>query len=208
TTVVGTGSSGSTGDGGQATSAQLNNPSSVFVDLSGNIYISDSGNNKIRKVDTSNNISTIVGTSGELNNPTDLFVDEDSNIYIADKGNYKIKKFTPSDLSLTDIAGTGTICPDSVCGDGGDATSATFTNPSNISVDPWNNIYISDGSKVRVVNSIDKKISTFAGTTSSSYSGENTNATLGGLYSKGIFASDSGDIFFTDSLNNRIRLLF
>jgi sugar lactone lactonase YvrE len=206
TTVAGGGLS--TGENIQATDAQLSNPTGLFVDKNNNVYFADSGTNRIKKINTSNDISTIVGTNSELNNPTDLFVDEDSNIYITDKGNYRIKKFDSSDLSLTNIAGSGVICPDSICGDGGDATSATFTSPSNISLDPWNNIYVSDGSKVRLVNSIDKKISTFAGTTSSSYSGENTDATLGGLYSKGIFASNSGDIFFTDSLNNRIRLLF
>lgn len=199
------------GDGSPLTDAQFNSPKGLFIDKGGNIYIADSGNNKIRKIDTSNNISTIVGTGSpnysitEINNPTDVFVDEDSNIFIVDKNNNRIRMFDPSNPSvLTDIAGDGA----STYTENAIAISTSLFSPSNITVDLWKNIYISEGARIKVINPNDKKISTFAGNGTSSYSGENIFATSGQFSSSGIFALSSGDILFADDANNRIRLLF
>jgi len=106
-TVAGNGSSGFSGDGGAATTAQLNIPSGVAVDSAGNLYICDQGNGRIRKVNTAGTISTVVGsgngftlgdggpaTSGQLANPIDVAVDSAGNLYIADAGNDKIRKVT------------------------------------------------------------------------------------------------------------------
>ncbi len=104
-TVAGTGTGGFGGDGGPATSAQLNFPTGVAVDSSGNLFIADTGNDRIRKVDTSGNISTVAGTgtpgfsgdggpatSAQLNFPAGIAVDSSGNLFIADAENHRIRK--------------------------------------------------------------------------------------------------------------------
>ena len=113
-----------------ATSAELDFPSGVFVDISGNLYIADAGNNAIRKVSSSNgNISTVAGngtlgysgdgaaaTNAELNNPTKVLLDSSGNLYIVDNGNSVIREVTISTGTITTIAGNGIS---SFSGDGG-----------------------------------------------------------------------------------------
>ena len=125
TTVAGTGTAGSTGDSGSATNAQLNNPYGVAVDSSGNLYIADTPNQRIRKVDAiSNIISTVAGTgvygydaaqegglatSAKLNSPQGVAVDSSDNLYIADTYNHCIRKVSeaipPTVSSLTRATG-------------------------------------------------------------------------------------------------------
>ena len=119
-TFAGTGTAGYSGDGGAATSAQINFPHGVAVDGSGNVYIPDLFNHRIRKVDTSGNISTFAGTgtggysgdggaatSAQIKSPIGVVVDGSGNVYITDMGNHRIRKVdTSGDIST--IAGTGT----------------------------------------------------------------------------------------------------
>jgi len=150
---AGTGVSGSSGDGGSATSARLNHPRGLFVDSSGNLYIADTDNHNIRKVDTSGIITTVAGknsagwdgdnktaTSAKLWEPNGIFVDSSGNFYIADTLNHRIRKVNTSKI-ITTVVGTG-IAGSS--GDGGFATSATLDQPRGVFLDSSNNIYIAD----------------------------------------------------------------
>lgn len=120
TVIAGTGSSGSTGNGGAATSAKLNGPKAVTVDSSGNVYIADTSNHRIRKIDTSGNISIIAGTgtfgysgdngaatSAKINSPQGVAVDGSGNIYIGDTSNNRVRKVDTNGV-ITTVAGNGT----------------------------------------------------------------------------------------------------
>jgi len=161
TTVAGHGTVGFfSGDGGSATSARLNNPKGVFIDGSGNIYIADTYNNRIRMINTSGNITTVAGngtggfsgdggpaTSAELNNPFGVFVDGFGNIYIADTGNERIRKVSASTGNITTVAGYSLS---GFSGDGGPATSAKLNSPGAAFVDGLGNIYFTDNNNNRV----------------------------------------------------------
>ena len=136
TTVAGS-VSGFSGDGGQATSAQLNRPRSVAFDPAGNMYIADSTNDRIRKIDTSGVITTIAGstsgfsgdggsaTGAQLANPSSIAVNS-GNIYINDQTNRRIRKID-SFGTITTVVG---FAPGKSYGDGGPATQATFGGPA------------------------------------------------------------------------------
>ena len=160
TTVAGNGNGGYTGDGGLATSAELNAPDGVTIDAAGNIYISDDGNNVIRKVTASTGkISTIAGyrnagysgdggpaDSAKLNDPSlGVAIDAAGNIYIADDGNNVIRRVDASTGKISTICGNGNI---GYTGDGGPADSALLNGPEAVALDDSGNIYISDGNNV------------------------------------------------------------
>jgi len=127
-TLAGTGSPGSTGDGGPASAAQLNQPQDVAVDAAGNRYIADSQNNKVRKVDSSGVITTFAGTgapggpatSAQLNTPTSVAVDAAGNVYIADSVTNRVRRVDTSGV-INNFAGSGRYG----CRAGGD-----FINPA------------------------------------------------------------------------------
>ena len=147
TLVAGTGTPGYSGDNGPAASAQLNNPSGIALDTAGNLYIADSGNNRIRKV--SNGVITTVsggGVGAQLSNPTGVAVDTSGNLYIADSGNNVVRKVSGG-VTVT-VAGTGTA---GGAGDGGPATSAQLNAPAGVAVDTLGNLYIADSGNDAVV---------------------------------------------------------
>ena len=132
-TVAGNGTAGYSGDGGPATSAQLNSPRGVAVDASGNVFIADTGNNVIREVvQATGNIITVAGngsagysgdggaaTSAQLNVPYDVAVDQNGDLFIADTGNNVIREVVQATGNIITVAGTGTA---GYSGDGGAAT--------------------------------------------------------------------------------------
>ena len=160
TTVAGTGSVSFCGDGGAATSACLD-PAGVAVDAAGNLFIADTFNNRVRKVDAGTGIiSTVAGngsssfcgdggaaTSACLRNPFDVAVDAAGNLFIADRGNVRIRKVDAGTGIITTVAGTGGF---SFCGDGGAATSACLANPAGVAVDAAGNLFIADQSNRRI----------------------------------------------------------
>ncbi|WP_234125051.1 X2-like carbohydrate binding domain-containing protein [Clostridium hydrogenum] len=207
------------GDGGLATSAALSNPMGVVADSSGNVYIADSGNNAVRKIDhTTGNISTIAGTgtsgysgdnglatSAKLNMPMGVAVDSSGNVYIADSSNSAIRKIDNTTGNISTIAGTGTS---GYSGDNGLATSATLYGPNGVAVDNSGNVYIADSGNnvVRKIDHITGNISTIAGTGTRGYSGDNGLATSATLYGPREVAIDnSGNVYIADSGNNVIR---
>ena len=166
TTVAGTGTSGYSGDNGQATSAKLNFPSGLAIDSHDNLYIADESNQVIRKLDTASGIITTVagtGTSGytgdggpasgaRLNNPSGVAVDSAGALYIADMSNNVIRKVQNNVIST--VAGNGTA---GYSGDGDLAIAAQLYSPSDVAVDPAGNLYIAD-----LINHCVRKVSTAA----------------------------------------------
>lgn len=158
-TIAGTGFAGVLGDGGPATSAQINEPEGVAVGSSGSIYIVDYGNSKIREIDASGTMSTFAGTgsngySGDggpateafLNQPTGVAVDGGGNVYIADNQNSRVRRLDTSGV-ITTFAGTGMS---GFSGDGGSPTSAELSFPEDVAVDSAGHVYIADTNNMRI----------------------------------------------------------
>jgi sugar lactone lactonase YvrE len=204
------------GDGGPATIAKLNDPTGVAIDASGNIYIADRGNNRIRKVDPAGNIITYAGTGAPsfggdsgpafgatINSANGIAVDIAGNVYIADYNNNRIRKINTSGI-ITTIAGNG------VAGFGGDgmaATNAQLNQPSGVAVDVAGNVYIADltNQRIRKVNA-SGIISTIAGNGVSGFAGDGGAAIGATLHQPtGIAVDAIGNVFIADQLNARIR---
>ncbi len=220
-TVAGNGTLGYGGDGSTATSANLNYPSGIAVDDSGNIYIADEYNYRIRKVSASTGIiSTVAGngaygyggdgsaaTSANLYNPNRVAVDVSGNIYIADQVNYRIRKVSASIGIITTVAGNGTY---GYGGDGSAATSAKLSNSNGVAVDGSGNIYIADiyNNRIRKVSASTGIITTVAGNGAYGYGGDGSAATSANLYNpNGVVVDSSGNLYIADTYNNRIRLV-
>lgn len=232
TTIAGTGtictsSTSPCGDGGKATSAMFNAPSAVAVDSSGNVYVADSGDNRIREIAASTGlISTIAGsgvacanptsacgdgkaaTSAQLNYPLGVAVDRLGNIGIADTGDRRIRAIQAGKTTIFTYAGTGNPCNlQAGCGDGGPASKATLTSPTQLAVDTLENLYIADGpeNRIRKINS-NGSISTLAGTGNQGFGGDGgvpKAATLD--LPRGVAVSSNGNLYIADSGNQRIR---
>jgi uncharacterized protein (TIGR03437 family) len=193
---------GYAGDGGAATSAQLNNPLAVAVDSSGTLYIADSGNNVIRKV-SGGIISTFHGTLS-LQHPAAVALDVYRNLYIADTGNNRIVEYSPSGAA-TVVAGTGAF---GYSGDNGPATQAQLAFPSGVAVDGAGNIYIADKTNCVIRKAaIGGNITTIAGNGYTGYSGEGIAVNVELNFPSGVAVDPFGNVYVADTGNNRIRLL-
>ena len=208
TLFAGTGNANYSGDNGPALNAELSGPTGVAVDSAGNLYIADTNNNLIRKVDKSGNITSYVGGTGptarSLNHPTGVWIDAANVLYISDTGNRRIAKFANN--VFTNIAGNQSV---GFSGDGGPATRAMLNNPVGIAVDSAGNLYIADAnnSRIRKVTT-DGNIVTIAGKGGASYSGDGGPATSAGLFfPRGIAVDSGGKVYIADTQNNVIRLL-
>ena len=215
-TVAGSGTSGFGGDGGAATAAQLNAPRGVALDGAGNLYIVDNNNNRIRKVDSSGDISTVAGdgtsgfggdggaaTSAQLSNPRGVALDAAGNLYIADVNNSRIRKVNSAG-NISTVAGDGTA---GFSGDGGAATSARLRDPEGVALDGAGNLYIADRSnrRIRKVDSAGV-ISTVAGNGMAGFGGDGGAATSARLRDPESVALDgAGNLYIADWGNNRIR---
>jgi NHL repeat len=216
TTVAGSGTCGYSGDGGPATSADLNQPYKVAVDSSGDIYIADTANCVIRKV-TGGTITTFAGknvcgysgdggaaTAAELYEPIGVAVDSAGDLYIADQYNYVIRKVSGGNIST--FAGNHTY---GFAGDGGPATSAEFEYPADVAVDAQGNVYIADqyNHRIRKVNT-SGTISTYAGNGTAGYEGDGGLAYETSLYYPlGVGVDGAGDVLIADYDNQRVRLV-
>ncbi|MEO6884070.1 MAG: T9SS type A sorting domain-containing protein [Bacteroidia bacterium] len=215
-TIAGNGTAGYSGDGGVATAAQLSYPQEVAVDVAGNVYIADTQNNCIRKINSSGIISTIAGngiqgysgdggaaTAAELNYPNGVAVDATGNVFISDGNNYRVRKINTSG-TITTIAGNGTS---GYGGDGGLATVAELNDPNGVAVDATGNVYISDegNQRIRKVNT-SGIITTIAGNGIQGYSGDGGVATAAELnFSSGVAVDAVGNIYIAVWGNFRIR---
>jgi trimeric autotransporter adhesin len=215
-TVAGNGTQGFSGDGGPATSAQLNHPWGVTVDSAGSLFIADLINHRVRKVNSDGTIRTIAGigmpgfsgdggkaTSAQLEYPVAVAVDGAGNLFIADSGNHRVRKVT-SGGTISTVAGNGNA---GFTGDDGPATSAGLYGPTDVAVDAAGNLYITDhqNNRIRRVTP-NGVISTFAGRGTAGFSGDGGPAISAQLnYPMGIAADDFGNLFIADYDNNRIR---
>ena len=216
-TIAGNGTAGSTGDGGAALNAELNDPIGVAVDGVGNVYIAEYHGNRIRKVDGNGIITTFAGngtagytgdggqaTSAEIHAPIGLAVDAYNYLYIVDNGNGCIRKVTGTVIST--VAGTGTY---GYNGDNISAKSAQLNDPYGVALDAAGNIYIGDTNNNRIrkvaTNGI---ITTVAGTGTGGYTGDGGAATSANIHAPLLLTVDAaGAVYFSDSANDVIRRL-
>ena len=217
TTVAGTGIEGYGGDGGPAASAQLDTPRGVAVDGLGNLYIADSGNHRVRKVDAAGVITTVAGTtrgfsgdggpaaSAQLNQPFRVAADGVGQLYIADTFNYRIRKVDSAGV-ITSVAGMGSGAGYS--GDGGQATSASISLVrGGVALDGLGNLYIADSGN-RLVRKVDAAgvITTVAGMVARGFSGDGGPAVSAQMRApRGVAADGLGNLYIADTWNNRIR---
>ena len=202
TTFAGNGTAGFSGDNGPAASAELNQPSGIAFDSSGNLYIADSANNRVRKV-AHGTITTIAGdgTTAQLSNPSDVVVDSTGNIYIADTNNNRVRKVAGSVIST--FAGNGTP---GLSGDNGTATAAQLNMPAALALGSAGVLFIADAGNNAIRKVASGKITTIAGTGATlNDGGVSTQAELSSP--QGVRPDSAGNIYIADTQDNRIRLL-
>lgn len=175
TTVAGT-FQGFSGDGGLAARAALDAPHGLALDASGNVYVADTRNQRIRRIDAQTSIITTVagtgvqgfsgdggqGVAARLSEPTALALDAANHLYIADTGNHRIREIDLTSGVITSVAGTGA---QGFSGDGGLATGATMDAPTGLALDVAGDLYIADtgNHRLRMIDAATRKISTLAG---------------------------------------------
>lgn len=216
-TIAGSNSYSYSGDGGPAASATFSLPESVVVDSSGNIYIGDVGNYRVRKIDAVSGIITTVAGAGEagysgdgglataakLSSVSGIAIDQAGNLYIADGRNHRIRKVDAASGIITTVVGTG---DKGYSGDGGLATAAQVNFPSSVAVDSSGNLFLSDSDsyRIRKVDALSGVITTVAGVGSYGFSGDGGSATAAKIaYSWHIAVDDNGNMYTVES--ERIR---
>ena len=218
TTVAGTGEFGYSGDGGPAVAARLTRPWDVSLDGEGNLYIADTLNHAIRRVDASGTITTVAGSGefgysgddgpaveAQLNSPRGVEIDSDGNVYISDSLNHRIRRVDASGTIGT-VVGTGEF---GYSGDGGPAVAAQLGQAEKLAFDSAGNLYIADtfNSRIRRVDPAGT-ITTLAGLGESDFSGDGGPAVAAHLNGPSdVFVDDLGNMYIADRGNNRIRLV-
>ncbi len=224
TTIAGTGVAGFSGDGGSSVTAQLYSPVALCLDAAGNIYFTDYGNQRIRKIDGVTGIITTIagnGTTGfsgdggpalnaQLNNPFRICLDKSNNLYFSDYNNLRVRKVNLATGIITTIAGNGT----QNYINGGLAVNSGML-PAGLAFDAAGNLFISQhpGPFVTYTSNIISKIdmatgviTTVAGTGVLGFSGDGGPAINAQLaYPNGLSFDQAGNLYIADQLNNRVR---
>jgi sugar lactone lactonase YvrE len=219
-TVVGTGKVGFSGDGGPATQAALNSPSDLVVDAAGNLFFSDSNNNRVRKVSPDGKITTIAGGGARLPTAAEggpatqahfgtlygLAMDAAENLLVADFGSNRIWRVSPSG-TLTTVAGNGKT---GASGDNGPAVKASLNGPVGLAVDTTGNLFIADyfNNRVRMVNPAGTITTVAGGGNPTDGLGDGGPATQARLRLPNMAVPDqTGHLFISDVLNHRVRMV-
>lgn len=221
TTVAGNGTKGYSGDGGPATSAQLNEPRGIAFDSFDNLYIADYWNNCIRKVDAANGIITTVAGNGNVLNgysgdggpadkallfePQDIALDKLNNLYIADFNNNCIRKVDAITGIITKIAGSDAPGYPGFSGDGGLAVNARLYGPTAIKVDQAGDVYFADliNNRIRKINGQTGIITTILGDGNAAYRGDDGLAINAEVYAPESLQLDAGgNVYFCAGANN------
>jgi sugar lactone lactonase YvrE len=216
-TIAGTGTFGFGGDNGSAASAQLGYPSGLALDSSGNLYFSDTVNQRVRRI-VNGTVATVAGngtsgyggdggaaTNSQLNSPIGLAFDAAGNLYVADYSNQAVRKVTPGG-GISTLAGTGIV---GYSGDNGPASQAQLNGPAGIAVDASGNVYVADSGN-HVVRLVTPQgiISTFAGNGIATSSGDGGPATSASLAIPADIAIDSkGNVYIVDASANQVRMV-
>ena len=209
------------GDGGQAADALLNSPFGIFADGSGNLFIADNENDRVRRVDAATgDITTVAGNGNEgfcgdgdlainacVFEPHDVVVDSSGNLYIAEQGNQRVRKVDAVTGIITTFAGNGTR---DFCGDGGLATAACFNNPRFLAIDAQDNVYVTDrdNRRIRKIDATTGIITTVAGNGDGGFCGDGGQA-INACFSApwGITVDDFGNLLIADIWNHRVRMV-
>jgi ribosomal protein S11 len=213
------------GDGGLATNAALDSPRALAVDDLGDVYIADTANNRVRRVDPSGTITTVAGTgvagfsgdggaavAAQLNAPAGLAIGFGRSLYIADSANNRVRLLRP-DGTIVTVAGAG---DPGYAGDGAPAISALFDTPQGLAFDHDGNLYVADSlnDRVRVVD-LSGIVATVAGTGQGGFSGDGGAAQRAALHlaagplngtSQALTVDSAGRLYIADGLNNRVRV--
>ena len=218
-TIAGKDTGGFSGDGGPAIAAKLYFPVAIASDRSGNLYIADVANNRIRRIDGISKIITtiagndsagynsdgIVATASELFFPTDVFLDTAQNIYIADALNNRVRKISATTGIISTIAGTGVA---GYSGDNGPAINAELHEPSGVCVDKFGNVYIADylNNVIRKITVGTNVITTVAGNDTVGYLGDMSLA-IHAEFSGPVKVLTDGfaNLYVSDQWNSAIR---
>jgi uncharacterized protein (TIGR03437 family) len=215
TTLTGFGA----GDGGPGIAADLSTPTGIAVDSAGNVYIADSVNRRIRKVDTSGKITAFAGT-GELgsggdggsaadatmNTPVGIVIDASGNLYFSDSAANKVRKIT-TDGKISTVAGSGQNFGD-FSGDDALAVAARLNGPQGLAVDAAGNLYIADriNNRIRKVTATTGIITTVAGNGQLGFTGDGGPATQASfVFPTGVTVDSAGNLYIADQGNQRIR---
>jgi sugar lactone lactonase YvrE len=215
-TFAGTGLTGFSGDGGPASSARLNQPADVATDASGNVYIADTGNNRIRKITPDGLISTIAGSgaagsSGDgglavnasFNAPEGLVVDSDGSLYVSESLGHRVRKFALGG-TISTVAGTGTA---GFSGDGGPGVGAKLNHPTGMSVDGAGNLFIADTFYHRIRKlAATGSVSTVAGDGTNQCGLRSTATTSPLARPYGVVLDGSGNLYVTNLCDSLVRV--
>ncbi len=219
TTIAGTALQGFSGDNGPATAAALDSPQGLALDSIGNLYLADTHNHRIRRIDVVTGIiTTIAGTgtpgysgdnsiatTAQITLPTALAFDRNNNLYVADTGNHRVRRIDASTQIITTVAGTGT---QGFSGDAGPAIAATIDSPTGLACDASSNLYLADTHNhlIRRIDITTGIITTIAGTGAAGYSGDTAAATAANLaLPHGLTIDPNGNLYLADTANHRIR---
>ena len=217
TVVAGTGVASSAGDGGPAVLAGVNGPSDVALDSSGNLFISETFGNRVRRVDANSGIITtyagtgVAGfsgdggpaTSGTLYNPFGIALDATGNLYIADTQNLRVRRVDASTGILTTVAGTGV---NAFSPDGTPAYNASLFFPIAVSFDQQGNLLITEAYAHAIRRVVNGSLTTLAGNGGTTFNGDGEPATSAaiGMLASNVTADSAGNLYFADGLG-RVR---